>query len=177
MMGCEVDIGDCNESAATRVVYTRDGRPAYEGQAMVALSCGNQSYCHSSTATGEGRFGAPIGLNFDVFPASYDGVASPEQTERLRIAQANVNSYSGHIFATVESGTMPPWGESTLSAHEETPRFASDSGERLPFVDSFEGVEIVRNWVACGAPVVERSDPRPDGVPAVGDIVEVQGSI
>src|SRR5699024_821098 len=42
-----------------------------------------------------------------------------------------------------------------------------------PAIRSPEAREILRNWLACGAPVVERTVPRRDGVPAV--VVAAEG--
>lgn len=171
LFGCTVDLGECNEPASRRVVYDASGAPAYEGQALLATSCGNASFCHSSGATSANRFGATTGLDFDLYVATTGEGAAETETERLRRAQANVVEWSDDIFCEVDEKRMPPFGESTLVAHADTPRFRDEAGERLPFVDSFEGIDILRNWLACGAPVVERTTPRPDGVTPVGDIV------
>ena len=145
------------------------GAPAYEGQAMIALSCGNAQYCHSSNAVD--RFGATVDLDLDLYPATLDDSPAVEGTERLARAQANAIEFAQDIYCDVDAKRMPPFGEATLVAHANTPRYRSESGEPLPFVDSFEGLEILKNWLACGAPVVERTTPRPAGTPEVGAIV------
>lgn len=162
--GCTVELGECNEPVARRVVYNPDGAPAYEGQALVITSCGNGSYCHSSTAEPESRFGATVGFDFDLQLVSDDA-------ERLRQAQANVLEYRDDIYCEVQEGRMPPYGETTIIVHEQLPRYRNAEGERLPFIDSFEGLNILRGWLACGAPVVERTTPHPAGATPVGAVV------
>ena len=134
----------------------------------MAVSCGNVFYCHSSAAAPEFRFSATVGFDFDVQLADSD---LPEQAERLRRARENVLAYRDDIYCEVEADRMPPFGEATLIAHEEVPRYRNADGERLPFVDSFEGLNILRGWLACDAPVVERTTPHPTGAMPVGDVV------
>ena len=168
LSGCTVDLGECNDPVARRVVYDPDGFPAYEGQALVAVSCGNALYCHSSAADPEFRFSATVGFDFDVQLAFGD---APEEAERLRRARENVLEYRDDIYCEVQDGRMPPFGEATLIAHEEVPRYRNAEGERLPFVDSFEGLNILRTWLACDAPVIERTTAHPTGATPVGDVV------
>ena len=166
LASCTVDLGECNAPVARRVVYSPSGTPAYEGQALIATSCGNASFCHSAGIDPEDRFGATVGLDFSVFIAETEAEA-----ERLRANQANVREWKYDIFCDVDNGSMPPYGESTLIAHRGLERFRNAEGERLPFVDSFEGIDILRNWLACDAPVVERTTPHPAGRTPVGDVV------
>ncbi|MFK8003123.1 MAG: hypothetical protein AB8H86_26370 [Polyangiales bacterium] len=166
LSACTVDLGECNDPVARRVVYDPDGFPAYEGQALVATSCGNVFYCHSSIADPEFRYGATVGFDFDIQLGE-----TPEDAERLRQAQANVLEYRDDIYCEVQDGRMPPFGEATLVAHEEIPRYRNADGERIPFIDSFEGLNILRGWLACDAPVIERTTPHPDGATPVGDVV------
>jgi len=169
--GCAPDLGECDMSAATRVVYDEEGLPAYEGQALVQVSCGNGAFCHSARATGEARFGAPGDVDFDMNLAAAGDAAAEAAVERLRAGQADVRDRREEVYCTVEDGTMPPWGDATVTVHAMSPRFArvSDDGTttRLPHIDSFEGLDILRNWLACDAPVVERTE----GTATVGDVV------
>lgn len=174
---CAVDLGECDPVMATHVTYS-GGVPAYEGQAMVATNCGNASFCHSSGASGQQRYGASLGLDFDVQIASTRAATNDVELEleaastaRLRQAQNNVRTYAEHIYREVESGRMPPFGGATEDTLIGLPRYADAEGRRVPPVDSYEGLEILRNWLACDAPVVERTTPRPDGAASVGDIV------
>lgn len=177
LSACAVDLGECDPALATHVTY-HNGVPAYEGQAMVATTCGNASFCHSSAAEGELRYGASLGLDFDVQIASTRTAMSDLEREleaastaRLRSAQDNVRAYAEHIYREVESGRMPPFGAATTDTLTGLPRYADAEGRRVPPVDSYEGLEVLRNWLACDAPVVERTTPRPEGGATVGDIV------
>jgi hypothetical protein len=161
LAGCLPDLGDCDESAARAVVYTADldGFPAYEGQALLHRSCGSGVFCHSEQATGAMRNGAPVNLNFDLALAGPD----VESTERLRRGQQSIVDHARQIMATIEGETMPP-GEIG-----ETIRDAGPVYDGLPEIETPEGQAIVRNWLACGAPVVERvGTDRPAGVEPVG---------
>jgi hypothetical protein len=167
---CSTDLGECDPPASMTVVYDETGVPAYAGQALVRGSCGNGSFCHSAGAVGANRFGAPVDLDFDMLVVSSTD-ASPTQTERLRHGIARVRDDADGLYSEVESGRMPPFGDATLTAHAGVPRYFFGDGERLVPIDRLEGLETFRNWLACGAPVVERTTPRPAGVDPVGDIV------
>lgn len=171
--GCGDDLGPCDPGAARQVVYDREGFPAYEGQALVHASCGSGAFCHSAEARGLARVGAPAGLDFDMAIASVGTAGDPAALARLSRGHANVIEWRDDIHDEVEAGTMPPWGEATLIPHANVPRYrriATDgSVTRLPHVDSIEGVDVLRNWLACGAPIVERTE----GTGTIGDVVPV----
>jgi hypothetical protein len=165
---CETDLGMCEDEDARVLVYDDDGQPAYAGQALVRASCGHDTYCHSAQATGRLRFGVPLGLDFDVAPVEH---GDHEALARLVAGQGNVAERARSIFRMVENGDMPPWGEATLEIHVGAPRYRfvdADGARRLDHVDSIEGLEILRNWLACGAPVVERTEGMSEGI---GDVV------
>lgn len=169
--GCGPDLGECDEEAARRVVYDEDGLPAYEGQALLQVSCGNGAFCHSERATGAARFGAPRDVSFDMNLAAASDAPAEAAVARLGAGQQDVIDYRDEIYCTVDDGTMPPWGDATVTVHENVPRYArvaaDGSRTRLPHVDTFEGLDILRTWLACGAPVVERTE----GTGTVGDVV------
>jgi hypothetical protein len=168
LCACEPDLGVCEDEVARALVYDEAGQPAYAGQALLHVSCGHGSYCHSAEATGRLRFGVPLGFDFDVAPV---GDGDHEALARLVAGTDTVAARSRAIFRTVEKGDMPPWGEATLEIHVNAPRYRFVEGEgtrRLEHVDSFEGLEILRNWLACGAPVVERTEGTSEGV---GDVI------
>lgn len=159
--GCLPDLGECDPAAAHRVTYTDDGtgRPAYEGQALINTSCGGGSFCHAERASD--RFGAPAGLDFDLSLAS-----SPEEVERLRRDRNAASELRREILHQVRKGWMPPPGEGE-EVVATLPKYRD-----LPAIDSEQGQEILRNWLACGLPVVERTeDDRAEGVEPVGDVV------
>ncbi|MFT5355208.1 MAG: hypothetical protein ACI9KE_002424 [Polyangiales bacterium] len=163
LAGCYPAVGPCDESAA-RQVYLSDvaGEPAYGGQALINQSCGDGSFCHTSSASATDRFGTPRGLDFDLRLATSD-----EDTERLRADQLRTFRWRRAILRTQRSGSMPPGvqGAAVLGG----------SYAGLPSLDSDEGQEILRNWLACGAPVVERTSARGADVVPVGAIISRQG--
>jgi hypothetical protein len=162
LVGCVADLGPCDELEARRLVFTNDleGAPAYAGQAMVITSCGNGGFCHADVAPAQ-RFGVPAGLSFDLRVAT-----AGHDLERLRRAHGNVVDLAGRMYDAVVDDRMPPGGRS------EDVRALAREYRGLPPLESPEGRAILRNWLACGAPVVERvSDDRPDGVAPIGAVV------
>ncbi|MEM9188397.1 MAG: hypothetical protein AAGF12_04445 [Myxococcota bacterium] len=175
LCGCGTDLGPCDSAAATAVVFDDMGIPYYAGQAQMRASCGNGAFCHSVGATGANRLGAPAELDFDMTVAT-TVVDDPavDETARLRNGVERVRDWAGPIYRFVEGDTMPPFGESTITAHAGVSRYRFENGERMPQPDTIEGLEILRNWLSCGAPVVERTTPRPAGSEPVGDVVEAR---
>ncbi len=175
--GCEPELGECNAAEANRVVFfyaensPSSGTPAYEGQALMQKNCSAGGFCHSPAASGPSRIGAPAGLNFDVqlgCELGSDGLCpeaqQPGYDRLLRNAQRTFD-HARSILAEVEAGTMPPSGseaEGVVQAGGEYFRAggsatfdAINGGDTpLPELDSSEGREILRNWLACGAPVI-----------------------
>jgi hypothetical protein len=169
--------------AAFDIVYREiDGLPMYEGQALVQSTCGDGAFCHAPAAVGGDRIGVPAGLNFDVDLACTDVADDPScaqpidsceggQTdtsycERLRGLQNNrnqVNNWAEGMIQEIRSGTMPP-GEAGQRVRNNARWIRTPDPDRpersaeLPSIDSSEGQEIVRNWLACQAPVVARTE-------------------
>ncbi len=158
-----------------------DGLPMYEGQALVQASCGNGQFCHAPAAERSDRIGVPKGLDFDLAlacnetvdpacadPGSCDGDAEStycQQLVRLESNQRRTNSWAGGMIAEIRNGAMPP-GQEGRRVRDDTPWFRPD-GSQLPSFgsDSAEDVarakEIIRNWLACAAPVVARTQIAP----------------
>jgi hypothetical protein len=175
LLGCSPELGPCDPSEARRVVYDDFGSPAFEGQALMIQSCGHGVFCHSSDIDLEDRHGVPLGLDFDL--RIDDG--EPGAVERLREMQRNTIAHRHAIWAQVSSGSMPatgPIGEEVLGAAPRYQRFDMAAGETHPFptVDTDEGSESLRNWLACGSPVVERTEPLEEDQPIepVGWVVQ-----
>ncbi len=170
-LGCQPDLGDCDPTLATQVAYEESGLPAYEGQALLVRSCGNGSFCHSAGIDAADRFGAPIGLPFDVQVVAVDGNVVEADVLRQRRARFRVVQEAASILGSIEIGVMPPPAAPDSSidrVYQGAPSYArAEGGEALPEITSAAGREILRNWLACGAPVVERGAAREDGVPAV----------
>lgn len=172
--GCEPDLGACDRGAVRVVVYDEEGTPAYAGQALMIASCGYGGFCHSEGIDPELRYGAPAGLDFDVRLAGYDDVVDLDEVDRLRRMREQTSAHGRLIWASVSAGRMPVGGAVGRSVAESAPRYTFERTQApLPGLETAEGREIVRNWLACGAPVVERTEaPTPTaGYRAVGDAV------
>lgn len=170
LTACDSVPGTCDDGVARRVVRTTEGIPAYEGQALVIASCGGGNFCHSEGIEAEERHGAPAGLDFHIGLAS----TGPEAGDVDRLARARTNIFlnRGNAWGQVSSGAMPPSGEGERVV-ADGPAYFRDSGEPLPAIDTDEGREIFRGWLACGTPVVERTEARADGEGnTVGDTLE-----
>jgi hypothetical protein len=165
--GCRATVGTtCSPEELLRareVVYAPDGSPAYAGQALVVSSCGGSAVCHTSS-DGARRFGAPADLVFDV--VLVEGPDEDAEQARLRDAQRALYRHRDAVYTSVVNGTMPPAGRGDVPDLREAAtmfrRYAGldDAvGTPLPAVQSAEGREILRTWLACGVPLVERSSP------------------
>ncbi len=192
---CQPTLGECatGEGAGEdrEVVFLvngspEDGTPLYAGQALQQRSCGNSGFCHSQAATGNGRRGAPAGLDFDVFPACTDeascDTAIEGPLERLRESQRQTYDHRYDIWRTIEDGSMPPGaaGESVLADDVYYRDFDPDTGtfsNPLPGLDTAEGRRIYRNWLACGAPVVEQAREAAAGERPGGSCASVMGTV
>lgn len=165
--GCAGDLGPCDEAAATSPIYYDEGGfPAYPGQALVEVSCGAGTFCHASGIPPEDRFGAPRSLDLDV------GVAvEPSELERLAHARRAAWNMRHAIYEQVAAGAMPPSGAAGDTAASASARYRAHPGtaeeRRLPPARSPEGLEMLRNWLACGAHVIEATEGASSGV---GDI-------
>lgn len=175
--GCEPELGECNIAQANRLVFfysegdPASGTPAYEGQALMQQNCSTGGFCHSPAADGSARKGAPAGLNFDVQVAcelGSDGMCPDglqPRYDQLLSDSRRVFEHARSIMAEVEAGTMPPAGAEAAAVVEAGGEWFRASGEAtfdsinggdtpLPSLDTPEGEAILRNWLACGAPVV-----------------------
>ncbi len=170
-LGCAptVDPGECDQDGALALVYTPEGSPAFAGQAMVIRDCGGGGFCHSGSASGANRFGAPAGLDYDLRPASSGAELEAEAVARLGADQRRILDEVHRLWGEVSSGRMPVGGADGAVVREnvdvgfEHPGADGRTFSPLPAIDSAEGEAIFRNWLACGAPVVERTVPRLDG--------------
>jgi hypothetical protein len=163
--------------AAFDIAYrVTDGLPMYEGQALVQSTCGNGQFCHSPAAVGADRIGAPAGLNFDVALACTDetqdatcaqpiesceggqtNTAYCKRLESLHNNQNQVNNWAEGMIQEMRAGAMPP-GEAGRSVRDVTPWLRQDGVSELPPIETSEAQEIVRNWLACQAPVIARTE-------------------
>lgn len=148
----------CDPVAARAVVYDVGGGPSYAGQALLAVGC-SASYCHTGETNFEGadttpRNGAPAGLDFVSFPgASAPGIAEANRVHGIVVEQR------GGVWDAVSSGSMPPGETGREIVAEASPyHWQGPTGPALAGLDTAESREILRNWLACGAPFVDRTD-------------------
>lgn len=171
LLGCQPALGPCDTGAALEVVYDAAGSPAFAGQAQMIRSCGPPGTCHAA-ATPEDRLGAPEGLDLDVRVASLSSQVEGEELERLAEHQANALRERRTILGLVGPGREHPAGRAPPPSLYD--RVADDgvTYSPVPGLDTEEGYEIFRNWLSCGVPVVERTEPRRDRRgPSVGFLV------
>jgi hypothetical protein len=149
LAGCSEDLGTCQMDAATQVVYASDGTPYYAGQGLVQYGCAS-GVCHSVYAEHDSRRGAPFELNFDLGPLSSS--SSQSNVSALRNGLAKVHDSAGEMWGEISAGTMPPGkaGERPDQAWKT----ADGKEAGLPGLSTDTGKATVRNWLACGAPVV-----------------------
>ena len=161
--------------AARTPYFDVNGNPSYGGQALVEQSCAS-GQCHTSTAKGPTRVGVPAGLNFDMVVSPTSGPTDPTTLARLRKGQRRVYDDRDEVYESVDSGWMPPGNAGKAAVADK--KYKDVDGNALPSVTSGAGKKILRNWLSCGAPVVEAAraavaDPVCTGTGgSVGDICD-----
>ena len=186
---CKPELGEANPVLARDVVLffgpgdSRTGIPMYAGQAIMQRSCSN-GICHSSSAEGKARNGVPAELDFDLTPTcTLEGgeCTDEDQLEELHRARDRVVEHARAILAEVEAETMPPSGSEGAAVRAAggqyyyLDNFSSVSGgeRELPELDTAEGREILRIWLASRAPMIDRMAPPGDftspGEPCSGE--------
>ncbi len=146
---CSPTVGtNCDEDLARTPYYrTSDGVPAYGGQALILENCAS---CHSDP----GAFGAPSGLEMDANLVTGTGEEAIAGARRLLSRQTIIHQHRDLIYGQVTGGQMPPRGfVPTESGYEDA------NGNALPRITTSEAHEILRNWLACRSPVIERTTP------------------
>jgi hypothetical protein len=87
--------------------------------------------------------------------------------ERLVVSRQAIFDHRFGMYSTVETGSMPPGDIGRVSVVDAGYTFL-DGGDLLPTIQSAEGKELYRNWLACGSPMVTQSaEPSPSQ--AAGD--------
>ena len=155
---CSPTVGTaCDDTLARTVVFDERGSPAYAGQSIFISSCAGGGWaCHSSRALH--RYSAPAGTDFDLMLA--DDVRFEGAAARLYGAQTNTHRLRDDLFSQVVSGQQPPGaiGDRVIARSPVYRSFADATdaiGAAVPSVRTGEGREILRNWLACGSPVVQ----------------------
>lgn len=163
------DLGECTDPERGRQTVDARGTIMYAGQAIMVASCA--SGCHVSTAKGAGRQGAPADMNFDLVPVAAGklikndaGQATGVEVDQAQLAglrsrQRHVFDDRENIWDQVDKGLMPPDGVGetyrAVAAGVKVlfgPASSCTRGEQVGFKES-KGV--LRQWLACGTPVVE----------------------
>ena len=148
LAGCKADLGTCDVNAANQVVFSPEGTPFMQGQALIHQSCAG-AFCHASGAIGDLRKGAPHGLDFDVNPLTL--TSQPLQLTSLQNGIAKVREEAAEMWGEIEAGTMPPGAAGTRGLFNWT------NAQKMPVVldiNTPQGKDIARNWLACQAPIV-----------------------
>lgn len=141
--GCDVFTTDQQRL----VVYRDDGQPYYAGQALLLENCAS---CHGETSTA--RVGAPRGLDFDAELVRSPGAAGTDEARHLLRIQANIHRHRDLVYQQVINGAMPP-----RNFVPTRTRFVFPDGTPLPGIRDPDAHEILRRWLSCGSPVVERT--------------------
>jgi hypothetical protein len=89
-----------------------------------------------------------------------------EAVERLIVSRQAIFDHRFGMYSTVETGSMPP-GEIGRVSYVDAGYTLLDGGGPLPTIQSAEGKETYRNWLACGSPMVTQS-AEPTGSEAPG---------
>jgi hypothetical protein len=152
--------------AATQVVYASDGTPYYAGQGLVNNSCAAGT-CHSMFAERDSRKGAPYGLNFDLAPLTRRAVEA--NFSALHDGLAQVHHSANDMWGAIADGAMPP-GKAGQRPDEEW-KNADGAAAGLPGLSTDVGKVTVRNWLACGAPVISGMTGAPKDANRLGEIV------
>lgn len=174
--GCApADPGECDPTDLQHVYYDVDGYPSYAGQALVETTCAG-GVCHDSFLERDQWHGVPGGFEFNVGIAIGETPADqPAELERLRRARRLVWNWRAEVWDSVATGSMPRrlfdpvTGEHLAQYAVEPLEWRDAAGRPLPGLSTAEGKELLRNWLACGAPVVEGIEGPASG--DVGDIV------
>jgi len=179
---CSEDVGACQGALQGRDTVLLNNTVVYGGQAIINKAC--TSGCHSSKATGKDRHGVPAGLDFDLIPIDEEDAAGTKksggativklkssQIAGLRARQKKIVEQRNLIWQQVEDGLMPPSGmfDSVMSnifaSSEKTP---CEEGKEFTKIPLPQTREVLRNWLACGAPLVETNGLKIDKVRVAG---------
>ncbi|MEY4510994.1 MAG: hypothetical protein RLZZ450_3116 [Pseudomonadota bacterium] len=179
---CAEDVGACTGSLQGRDTVVVNNMVVYGGQAIINRGC--TTGCHSSTAAGADRRGVPRGLDFDLNPIDEEDATGTKksgsatilklkaaQVAGLRARQKKIVEQRNLIWEQVQDGLMPPGGmfDSVMSnifaSSEKTPCKAGKEYSKIPEVQTRE---VLRNWLACGAPLVETNGSKVDKSSAAG---------
>jgi cytochrome c5 len=175
-VGCGDEVGKCDDADRGQDTVISNEVIQFGGQAIINQACAG---CHGSEVKGATRQGAPAGLDFDLLPveeAMAEGVAEnkggdpivelkPEYLRGLRERQRIVFEERDLIWQQVKDGLMPPEGMGAAFRMLANKILDSDDDEPCtrgkPYKDitDKQSQDVLRNWLACGAPIVESQGP------------------
>jgi hypothetical protein len=165
--GCGEDLGTCQMDAATQVIYASNGTPYYAGQGLVQAGCA-EGVCHSVYAENATRRGAPHGLNFDVAPLTSGSSAA--DISALRDGISHVRDNASELWGEISAETMPP-GEAGKRG-DQTWKAANGDAVPLTNIDTDLAKATIRNWLACGAPLVAGVTGAASAASSLGRVVD-----
>ncbi|MDB4973137.1 MAG: hypothetical protein JWN48_1478 [Myxococcaceae bacterium] len=168
--GCGEGVGPCHDPLQGRQPVIVNNVVMYGGQAIVIKACATG--CHSSSARGAARNGAPAGLDFDLLADTTttavtmnekgESIAKlkPAQVAGLRERRKVIYDQRDEIWQQVSAGLMPPQGKfvsfqklSSIFSSVKTDACSRNKAYASIATDSSR--EVLRNWLACGVPIVE----------------------
>lgn len=167
LIGCRSTINDCDEDSLMRFAVDPEGRISFAGQALVHTGCA-AGRCHDEGAEGRDRYGVPLGLDFGLPIAVIEDVREPlpeGHQAMLTRSRENILRHAEAMLTLIDRGAMPPGADPDENLaqggyrHLEYRLGQCHFGDALPSIQTEEGRELVRNWLACGAPIVEATDP------------------
>lgn len=173
-LGCGEALGACDNPNQGRDTVLVGGTVMYGGQAIINKSCAG-GRCHTSSATGDLRSGAPLGLDFDLVPVAESEAEgetrnkngetvvalTSHQRSGLQTRQQRIFDLRHRIWDQIRWGMMPPPGSQfsvfleLKSIFETEDQAPCEKGKAYSSLRSTRGQEVLRNWLACGAPIVE----------------------
>ncbi|MEM9865000.1 MAG: hypothetical protein AAF938_25580 [Myxococcota bacterium] len=167
LSGCRAKLGECDE-ANLQIAYTLEGAPMYAGQALMDLYCATQ--CHGSGLTGSAREGAPFGMNLDTVhldptvctPGTLNTDACLLEQRRLATATQIAFDFRDLSWNEIEQDRMPPRGARNFPETDRTNLFLGpleaggtvNPSREIPSIREAETRDLIRNWMACGLPIV-----------------------
>jgi mono/diheme cytochrome c family protein len=171
VLGCGEDVGKCDDPNRGHDTVEVNGQLQFGGQAIINASCAG---CHGSQVKGAARRGAPAGLDFDLYPVAEseaDGMSmnkdgdpivtlTPDQVDGLRERQRLVFEERDLIWEQVKDELMPPNGlgevyralMGLVDTDDEEP---CTRRKQFKAITEKSSQDVLRNWLACGAPIVE----------------------
>jgi len=171
--GCTEEVGSCDDPREGRDTVLVRNQIQYGGQAIINEACAG---CHGSQVKGAARRGAPAGLDFDVYPVESETTMTTSSGETmleleppvlsgLRERQRRIFEQRDLIWTQVKEGLMPPDGVGALYRKLESVFDSKDDVVCTRAKRSYEGIfekssmDVLRNWLACDAPIVEATGP------------------